>query len=81
MYLSLFVIFQFASYNAVPVYQSSSEDNLNEPLSWYPLIRNFERTRHHSYQHPVRRFSNDYFLPERQRRFGNTKYGRSLTIE
>jgi hypothetical protein len=67
---------------ATPVYLSSSEDNQNEPLSWYNTIKKLE---HRRYQRPLdryyKRFVNDILLPERQRRFGNTKYGRSLLNE
>jgi hypothetical protein len=67
---------------ATPVYLSSSEDNQNEPLSWYNTIKKLENRR---YQRPLdryyKRFVNDILLPERQRRFGNTKYGRSLLNE
>lgn len=86
MYLSLFLIFHIAHHHAVPLYHSSSEDNPNEILSWYHLLKNLEQIRHdHLYQRPAshyyKRFTNEYFLPERQRRFGNTKYGRSLAME
>ena len=88
MYLSLLLIFQIANYHAVPLYPSSSEDNPNEVLSWYHLLKKFEQTRDRHYynqrpaNHYYKRFTNnEYLLPERQRRFGNTKYGRSLSME
>jgi hypothetical protein len=77
--LFLLINRQYAS----PIYLSSSEDNQNEPsLSWYNTIRSLENRR---YQRPIdrfyKRFVNDIILPERQRRFGNTKYGRSIPDE
>ena len=67
---------------ATPVYLSSSEDNQNDALSWYNTIKSLEDRR---YQRPIdrfyKRFVNDIILPERQRRFGNTKYGRSIPDE
>jgi hypothetical protein len=83
-----FIIFMYLLFilinrqQATPIYLSSSEDNQNEPLSWYNTINNLDDSR---YQRPIeryyKRFVNDLLLPERQRRFGNTKYGRSLHDE
>ncbi len=84
MYLLLFLIIQIDQQYAIPVSISSSEDNQYEPLSWYKTINNFEDNHHqqHSIDRSYKRFINDFILPNRQRRFGNTKYGRrSLLTE
>jgi len=87
-YLTIFIYFllilfiQIEQQQAVPTLLSSAEDTQNYPSRWYDAINEIEENRQ---QHPLyryyKRFIDDLLLPERQRRFGNTKYGRSLPNE
>jgi len=82
IYFSLILLIQIDQQQAVPLDLSSSDDIQNYPLSWYNAINNIENRQH---QRPIdryyKRFVHELLLPERQRRFGNTKYGRSLQNE
>jgi len=82
IYLSLILLIQIDQQLAVPLDLSSSDDIQNYPLSWYNTINDIENTQHqHPIDHFYKRFVHELLLPERQRRFGNTKYGRSLQDE
>jgi hypothetical protein len=82
IYLSFILLIQIDQQQAAPIDLSSSDDIQNYPLSWFNTINDIEDRQH---QHPMdgyyKRFINELLLPERQRRFGNTKYGRSLRNE
>jgi hypothetical protein len=84
IYLSFILLIQIDQQQAVPIDRSSSDDNQNYPLSWYNTINDIEDLQ---YQRPInnyyKRFLHELILPlpERHRRFGNTKYGRSLPNE
>ena len=80
----LFILFlQLNPQQATPVYLSSSEDTQNDSPSLYEQYNDLEkRLYQQSINRYYKRYLHDYLLPERQRRFGNTKYGRrSLEIE
>jgi hypothetical protein len=51
-------------------------------MSWYDKFHDTEdRQDQHPIDHYYKRFIDDLLLPERQRRFGNTKYGRSILTD
>lgn len=82
IYFLLILFIQFNQQQAAPVDLSSSDDMQYDPLSWYSALDELEnRQYHHPTDHFYKRFIHELLLPERQRRFGNTKYGRSLKDE
>ncbi len=82
IYLFVILLIQIDQQQAVPVYLSSSEDIQNYPMSWYDKFHDTEdRQDQHPIDHYYKRFIDDLLLPERQRRFGNTKYGRSILTD
>ncbi|UJR22505.1 hypothetical protein I4U23_025556 [Adineta vaga] len=82
IYFLLILFVQFGQNKAVPTFDLSIEDIQNDPSAWYDFIENHKDKPLKSHlNHAYKRFLNDLLLPERQRRFGNTKYGRSISNE
>ena len=73
---------QFEQYQAIPTALSSIEEIPSDVSAWYDMVAADEDKQ---LQHPLygsyKRFLDELLLPERQRRFGNTKYGRSVPSE
>lgn len=84
IYFLFILLIQIEQEQAVPLDLSSSDDVQNEALSsWYSKLNDLDYLQYHPRRinHYFKRYMNDILLPERQRRFGNTKYGRSLPDE
>jgi hypothetical protein len=82
IYLFLILLIQINQHQAIPMYLSSRRDTRKYPLSWYHTNNDFEDRQHHrSIDRHYKRVFNDLLSVQRERRFGNTKYGRSLPTE
>ncbi|CAF0794014.1 unnamed protein product [Adineta steineri] len=80
LYFLLILFVQIEQQQAIPTFLLSLEDFQKYPPAWYETVNeNEERQENDPLTHYYKRFFNDLSVPHRQRRFGNTKYGRSLT--
>ena len=88
-FIFLFVLFlQIAEQHAARIHQKFSDEIDESPRSksvyqsWYNQmndIQNGEQQQQDDFEHIWKRFSADAAKLRQRRRFGNTRYGRSLT--
>ncbi|CAF3288336.1 unnamed protein product [Rotaria socialis] len=79
LYLSFILIIQIHQQQATPIYFLDTDNThnysslLDETINDTDLRRQQRRNDHY-----LKRFANDLFQFQQHRRFGNTKYGRSI---
>ena len=79
IYLTFILFIHIDQNQSIPIDLSSSDDIQLYSSLWDNTINDIEHEK--SIDHYYKRFIDQLLLPERQRRFGNTKYGRSLQDE